>query len=110
MYRESSVIEEKDRIAKSLGAVQDEEKIKMVLDFSITEDVRSQHTILIIGSVATSKHGRDLAWNFFKEHWNLFRHRYSVIVKLNQKRKKILCSFYDFCVMHALDVSSLCHV
>lgn len=35
----------------------------------------------MIVSVAVSKNGRDLAWQFFKDHWQEFMNRYQVTIK-----------------------------
>lgn len=71
-------MEEKERVADSFGGIKDEEKVKLILEFCTSEDVKPQHTVNILASLAASKTGRELAWEFFKEHWSLFRHRYAV--------------------------------
>jgi len=77
MYKESEMCEERDRIARSLGASGDTDILSRVLKFAISEDVRSQDSIFIIISVSVmSITGRDLAWNFFKDNWKLFHDRY----------------------------------
>jgi puromycin-sensitive aminopeptidase len=81
MYRDAGLqgsLEEQGRICKSLGSVSDGEKVKLVLEFAIKEDVRDQHAVAILQSLAgnSSPEGREMAWNFFKEHWSLFRQRF----------------------------------
>ena len=71
-------MEEKDRIARALGAIKDEALLQKVLEFSISEDVRSQDTIFVVVAVGMSKVGRDIAWNFFKNRLDLFKTRYLV--------------------------------
>lgn len=66
MYRESDMLEEKDRIGRSLGLAKNPDVLKKVLEFAVSEDVRSQDTVFIIIAVALNKIGRPLAWNFFK--------------------------------------------
>jgi hypothetical protein len=78
MYRESDLSEEKDRIASSLGASKDPKILKKALEFSISDDVRSQDCESIITSVGMGKDGMELAWTFFKENKQLFRERYPV--------------------------------
>ena len=40
------------------------------------KDVRSQDTVFVINSVAASRVGRDLAWEFLKTNWPTFKQRY----------------------------------
>ncbi|XP_013146811.1 PREDICTED: aminopeptidase M1 isoform X2 [Papilio polytes] len=76
LYRAADLHEEKDRISRALGAVRDPQLLRRVLDFAISDEVRSQDTVFVIVSVAVSKNGRDLAWEFFKDHWQEFMDRY----------------------------------
>ncbi|XP_047026793.1 puromycin-sensitive aminopeptidase [Helicoverpa zea] len=76
LYRAADLHEEKDRISRALGAVNDVALLNKVLDFAISDEVRSQDTVFVIVSVAVSKNGRDLAWQFFKDHWQQFMDRY----------------------------------
>lgn len=76
LYRAADLHEEKDRISRALGAVRDPALLARVLDFAVSDEVRAQDTVFVIVSVAVSKNGRDLAWQFFKEHWQEFMDRY----------------------------------
>jgi len=76
LYRESDMLEEQDRIGRSLGAIKKPELLKKVLEFSISDDVRSQDSVFIIISAGMSKTGREIAWQFFKENKETFRERY----------------------------------
>ncbi len=60
------MLEEKDRIGRSLGVAKNPEVLKKVLEFAISDDVRSQDTVFVLISVGMNKVGRPLAWNFFK--------------------------------------------
>uniref|UniRef100_S4PRY9 Aminopeptidase n=1 Tax=Pararge aegeria TaxID=116150 RepID=S4PRY9_9NEOP len=76
LYRAADLHEEKDRISRALGAVKDPALLKRVLEFAISDEVRSQDTVFVVVSVAVSRNGRDLAWQFFKDHWQEFMDRY----------------------------------
>ncbi|KAM3966164.1 puromycin-sensitive aminopeptidase [Aphomia sociella] len=76
LYRAADLHEEKDRVSRALGAVTDPALLHRVLDFAISDEVRSQDTVFVIVSVAVSKYGRDIAWQFFKDHWQEFMDRY----------------------------------
>lgn len=79
MYREADLHEEKNRICRNLGAIKDEKILKKVLNFAISEEVRSQDSVFVITSVAAlSSVGRELAWDFFKENWEELLKRYEV--------------------------------
>uniref|UniRef100_H2Z0A6 Aminopeptidase n=1 Tax=Ciona savignyi TaxID=51511 RepID=H2Z0A6_CIOSA len=68
---------ERNRIERSLGSAKDPELIKEVLDFAMSERVRSNDRIFVIGSVATRhKIGRDLAWKYTKENWDQLHDMY----------------------------------
>ena len=76
LFKEDELHEEKRRLASGMGASKDKNILKNVLDFSISDDVRSQDTIFVIASVAENPKGRDLAWDFVKENYKLFYDRY----------------------------------
>lgn len=90
MYRETDSAEEQERVMNALGFIRDNEILHDVLDFAIT-DVRIQDTVLIFKSVCSSTRGMNIAWDFFKEHWTLFRSRYTVIqLRTNSKQNDSL--------------------
>ncbi|XP_066991681.2 puromycin-sensitive aminopeptidase isoform X2 [Anabrus simplex] len=76
LYREADLHEEKDRISRALGAITDESILRKVLQFAMSDEVRSQDSVFVIVSVAMSRRGRELAWEFFKEHWQELMNRY----------------------------------
>ncbi|KAK2579854.1 hypothetical protein KPH14_007537 [Odynerus spinipes] len=76
LYEESDLHEEKDRILKALGAIQDEYLLERTLEFSMSEKVRAQDTVFGFMSVTMTYKGRVMAWEFFKEHWKTLLDRY----------------------------------
>ena len=42
----------------------------------MTNAVRSQDTVLVIGAVAGNQNGRDLCWDFIRENWEELDRRY----------------------------------
>jgi len=80
LHNSADLQEEKMRIAQALGAVKDEKLIKKVLEFSISDAVRSQDSVTIICAVSanvSSNRSADIAWNFIKENWPTLYKRYS---------------------------------
>ncbi|CAG2104297.1 unnamed protein product [Medioppia subpectinata] len=76
LYREAELHEEKDRVSRALGAVKDANRIAKVLDFALSSEVRNQDSVFVIISVALTKNGRDIAWEFFKKNKDELRRRY----------------------------------
>jgi len=76
VFRAADLHEERVRILRVLGTVKKPELIKRVLEFSLSEEVRSQDTCFVVGGCTHSQAGRDLAWNFVKDKWDDFYKRY----------------------------------
>jgi puromycin-sensitive aminopeptidase len=76
VYRSSDLQEEKMRVLRAAGSFHDEDLLRELLDFSLSNEVRSQDTWIILASAATHPLGRTLAWKFVKRHWKTFLDRY----------------------------------
>jgi len=76
LFREADLHEEKVRLMRCMGAVSQPELIKKVLDFSMSEEVRSQDTVFVIAGVTGSVEGRDMAWKFVQDSWDELYNRY----------------------------------
>ncbi|KAM4623125.1 puromycin-sensitive aminopeptidase [Discoglossus pictus] len=77
LHKQADMQEEKNRIERVLGAISAQELIQKVLAFSLSEDVRPQDTVSVIGGVAGgSKLGRKSAWIFVKDNWEELFNRY----------------------------------
>ncbi|XP_014243033.1 puromycin-sensitive aminopeptidase [Cimex lectularius] len=76
LYRDESLQEEKDRILRSLGAIGDKKILTKVLEFTMSDEVRSQDKVFVVISVAMTKVGRELAWEFLKTNWVELLNRY----------------------------------
>ncbi|MBI2314568.1 M1 family metallopeptidase [Candidatus Daviesbacteria bacterium] len=77
MYKGEDNQQERDRIGRSLGVFKDRDLLEKALDFAISEHVRFQNSLQIIASVWGNSHGRYLAWEFIKKHWQLLKDRYA---------------------------------
>ncbi|KAH1002212.1 hypothetical protein HUJ04_008323 [Dendroctonus ponderosae] len=69
LYRATDLHEEKDRISRSLGSANDVKLLKQVLEFAMSDEVRTQDKVFVIVSASVNCKGRDLAWDFFKDNW-----------------------------------------
>ncbi|KAK7501330.1 hypothetical protein BaRGS_00007455 [Batillaria attramentaria] len=76
LYDKADMQEEKVRISRSLGATQDEKLIQRVLDFAISDKVRSQDSVFVIAGVTGSLKGREMAWQFVQDNWTKLHERY----------------------------------
>ncbi|KAG5678359.1 hypothetical protein PVAND_008041 [Polypedilum vanderplanki] len=77
LYRATDLHEEKDRISRALGSMSDITLLQKVIQFAMSEEVRTQDAVFVIASVAINPVGRDLTWNFFKENWKILLDQYS---------------------------------
>ncbi|KAM8947367.1 puromycin-sensitive aminopeptidase [Pelodytes ibericus] len=77
LHKQADMQEEKNRIERVLGAISPQDLIQKVLSFSLSDDVRPQDTVSVIGGVAGgSKIGRKSAWIFVKDNWEELYNRY----------------------------------
>uniref|UniRef100_H2QDA2 Aminopeptidase n=1 Tax=Pan troglodytes TaxID=9598 RepID=H2QDA2_PANTR len=77
LHKQADMQEEKNRIERVLGATLLPDLIQKVLTFALSEEVRPQDTVSVIGGVAGgSKHGRKAAWKFIKDNWEELYNRY----------------------------------
>ncbi|XP_015267948.1 PREDICTED: puromycin-sensitive aminopeptidase [Gekko japonicus] len=77
LHKQADMQEEKNRIERVLGAISQAELIQKVLTFALSEEVRPQDTVSVIGGVAGgSKQGRKAAWKFVRDNWEELYNRY----------------------------------
>uniref|UniRef100_A0A4W4EBY7 Aminopeptidase n=1 Tax=Electrophorus electricus TaxID=8005 RepID=A0A4W4EBY7_ELEEL len=77
LHKQADMQEEKNRIERVLGAISAPELIQRVLNFALSDEVRPQDTVSVIGGVAgSSKQGRKAAWKFVKDNWEELHNRY----------------------------------
>ncbi|XP_013422080.1 puromycin-sensitive aminopeptidase-like [Lingula anatina] len=76
LFRAADLHEEKVRIMRNLGAVKQDHLIKRVLEFAMSEEVRSQDTVFVVGGATGTVEGRELVWTFLKDKWDVLYERY----------------------------------
>jgi puromycin-sensitive aminopeptidase len=76
LEQSSSLQEEKVRLHGALSSFKNPDLLQETLQHSLGERIRTQDTIRLIVSVASSNVGRPLAWNFVKENWSEIDRRY----------------------------------
>lgn len=69
--------EERVRIERCIGSVSDSALMTKALDFAMSDKVRNNDRVFVIGSVAShSSKGRDFTWKFVKENWEKLHEMY----------------------------------
>ena len=76
LEKDADLHEERMRLLGSLTRFESTELLQDVLKRSLSPDVRSQDTVLIVVALAGNRFGRELAWDFVKENWEEFDRRY----------------------------------
>uniref|UniRef100_A0A3P9IH36 Aminopeptidase n=1 Tax=Oryzias latipes TaxID=8090 RepID=A0A3P9IH36_ORYLA len=77
LHKQADMQEERNRIERVLGAISAPDLIQKVLSFALSEEVRPQDTVSVIGGVAgSSKQGRKAAWKFVRDNWEELYNRY----------------------------------
>jgi puromycin-sensitive aminopeptidase len=76
LQKKADLQEEKVRLLISLTRIPDPELISDILKRSLTDDVRSQDTVTVLGAVSGNPKGKALAWDFLKDNWEVFNERY----------------------------------
>nr|AVD96941.1 putative APN-5 [Nilaparvata lugens] len=93
MYKECNISEEKDRIGEALCCCRNEQLLIKALEFAISDDVLIPNGCDMIISVTRTKLGRDVAWKFLQDNWQLiyvrFKHHFMLPAIVNS----ILCHF-----------------
>jgi puromycin-sensitive aminopeptidase len=74
--RRATLQEEKLRALGALTHFQQPDLLRDALDLSLSPAVRSQDSIRVVAGVGGNPHGRELAWEFVKAHWEEFDRRY----------------------------------
>uniref|UniRef100_A0A8C7VPP4 Aminopeptidase n=1 Tax=Oncorhynchus mykiss TaxID=8022 RepID=A0A8C7VPP4_ONCMY len=99
LHKQADMQEEKNRIERVLGAISAPDLIQKVLTFALSEDVRPQDTVSVIGGVAgSSKHGRKAAWKFVKDNWEELHNRYQggfLISRLIKVKTSFIKQFFS---------------
>ncbi|XP_053201788.1 puromycin-sensitive aminopeptidase-like [Panonychus citri] len=93
LYRQAELNEEKVRLLQATGATSDVERLRKVLQFSLSSEVKYQDGWIGVISTVGSKNGREEAWKFFKENAAEFKERYG---SHHSNARLIACIISDF--------------
>ncbi|XP_028402372.1 glutamyl aminopeptidase-like [Dendronephthya gigantea] len=77
-FLNATVASEKSKLLYGLAGSKQPWVLQRFLRYSIQKDkVRDQDTVTVVSYVARNVVGRDLAWKFLKENWDIFYDRYA---------------------------------
>ncbi len=76
IYESTDDHQEKIRVLRSFGAFRKPEIVKRVLDFAISDKVRSQDWFIPMAFLGMNEKARPLAWEFLKTNWEMVVERY----------------------------------
>ncbi|KAJ9085936.1 hypothetical protein DSO57_1009262 [Entomophthora muscae] len=94
IYHETKNPDQKLSALTVLGYVTQPALINDALNFSISDEVRTQDLDYLISTLSFNSHSRRTSWVFVKSHWGLFEERYSSnLVALGNLIKDITSNF-----------------
>jgi len=77
IYNGTQLHEERVSVLNAAGSCKQEPVLRELLQFSLSEGVRSQDTPIVMASASNHSLGKSLAWEFFKQNWDTFVDRYN---------------------------------
>ncbi|KAL3276183.1 hypothetical protein HHI36_020901 [Cryptolaemus montrouzieri] len=69
LYKTVDTHEERKSICYALSSAKDEKLLQKVLTFAISDEVRPDDTVLIVMAITSTKTGRDMLWDYYRNHW-----------------------------------------
>ncbi|XP_042507016.1 aminopeptidase M1-like isoform X3 [Macadamia integrifolia] len=91
VYREADAVEEKARVLRILASCSDSDIVLEVLNFLLSDEVRDQD--IIYGLSGISAEGREIAWRWLKDNWDLIADRWGSGGLLTQFIREIVTPF-----------------
>lgn len=74
ILREADTVHEKERVLGCIASCPDSEIVLEVLNLLVSDEVRDQDIIYGLGGI--SLEGREIAWRWLKENWDLILNKY----------------------------------
>jgi tricorn protease interacting factor F2/3 len=70
LYKKSNLAEDQNRYLTALGYIKKEDKIKEVLNFLLSNDVRFSQSVFVLSSLSSNKSATSLLFNWIKRNWH----------------------------------------
>eukprot|EP01130_Rhizamoeba_saxonica_P006795 TRINITY_DN2718_c0_g2_i2.p1 TRINITY_DN2718_c0_g2~~TRINITY_DN2718_c0_g2_i2.p1 ORF type:complete len:1004 (-),score=227.69 TRINITY_DN2718_c0_g2_i2:637-3648(-) len=93
MYLTSDFPEEKERCLLSLGHTTNRDQIKELLEWLLTDEVKSQDFVIPFISLGKSRIGRELSWTFIKDNFDIIKTKLKSVWTLSRPIKSVLSNF-----------------
>lgn len=95
IMRNTDFQEEKERCMRALGLTSNIDLLHRTLEFSLSDEVRSQDSVFVINTVARNVKGSKIAWEFLKNNWQKLYEMYSGGFMLNSLISCVTSQFID---------------
>ncbi len=78
LFKQAQMSEEQRRLMTGLGRASDPALLQSALEMMLTDDVRTQDAVFLLGAVASNPGdaGRRLSWEFVKSRWDVLVKRF----------------------------------
>eukprot|EP00002_Diphylleia_rotans_P015932 TRINITY_DN3086_c0_g1_i4.p1 TRINITY_DN3086_c0_g1~~TRINITY_DN3086_c0_g1_i4.p1 ORF type:complete len:798 (-),score=182.20 TRINITY_DN3086_c0_g1_i4:58-2451(-) len=76
IYRAATLPEERLRALRALGCARTPDLHRRSLEFSLSEEVRTQDTYIVIAAASGSVLTRKATWQFMKDNWTTFNQKF----------------------------------
>jgi aminopeptidase N len=76
LYKNADSALEESLVLGAMGACKDPKIITAALDFNLTDAVRKQDGASIVGSSASSKHGKRVVWDWVRANWSAVEQKF----------------------------------
>ncbi len=76
LEKAATLDDEKARFLRALATPKIDSLLRETLERSMTDEVRSQDTILVVSDVGSNRYGRNIAWEFIQDNWEELDRRY----------------------------------
>ncbi|KAF8393585.1 hypothetical protein HHK36_021829 [Tetracentron sinense] len=91
VYREADAVQEKTRVLGSMASCPDPDIVLEVLNFFLSDEVRDQD--IVYGLLGISLEGRETAWRWLKENWDIIFHKWGSGILLTHFIRDIVALF-----------------
>ncbi len=75
-FRQARTPQEERRYLFGLTAFRAPSLVARTLAHTLRDEIRTHEGAAVIGALLSTRHGRDLAWTFVKEHWKTIEQRF----------------------------------
>ncbi|KAE7999069.1 hypothetical protein FH972_003551 [Carpinus fangiana] len=82
IYREADTVQEKEPVLRHIASCPDPTIVLEALNFMMSDEVRHQDITYVLGGI--SSEGREVAWRWLKENWELIFNKYGTGILMHR--------------------------